>query len=456
MPRMRTVKSVGLRQPGQPRVRARDHEVPGEGGDPRRVVEDHLGGGGAGELQRAALPGAEPELQDHLEREPLADQPPGVRVALGFAGQQRVHLGAALQVRRDHGGQPLRVGRVRDHVGDEVVQRGLPARVVVQHGREQRAEREGVRAAGDEPGAVGGVLHRVVEQERLLRVRELAAGEQLGDGHRGQAGQARAEEPGALVHVAGRAAVPLGGAAAFAVVPQVAEDEDAVGPPPLARLVGAGVAGRVERADAAAVGFEHQDHRGAALAGRARVGFLGRGGDEGAHQALVGDGGPVDLLRVADQVLRVSFRRDGGPAGPAAVPAVDGGQRLARRAAEGGLGLGCGLPVPAERRPVADQPHDPAQRPDPQVGLDVQERASPSGARAIDSSAANRARAAATACGDCRERRAPAIGPLAGQVLEDLVRGRRLVAEDLDQRVGEDVPAQHPAELFRGTGRPAR
>ena len=74
--------------------------------------------------------------------------------------------------------------------------------------------------------------------------------------------------------LAGRAAVPLGGAAAFAVVPQVAEDEDAVGPPPLPRLVGAGVAGRVERADAAAVGFEHQDRRGAALACRARVGLL--------------------------------------------------------------------------------------------------------------------------------------------------------------------------------------
>ena len=60
------------------------------------------------------------------------------------------------------------VGRVRDHVGDEIVQRGLPAWMVIQHGREQRAKREGVRAAGDEPGAVGGVLHRVVEQERLL------------------------------------------------------------------------------------------------------------------------------------------------------------------------------------------------------------------------------------------------------------------------------------------------
>ena len=186
-------------------------------------VSGDLDGGGPGELQGAALPGAEPELQDHLERQPLGDQLPRVLRPGVLAGEQPVHVLAAVQVGRDHGGQPLRRARLGDHIRDQVVQVRRAA-AVVQDRRDERAEGEGVGAAGDEPGPVRRVLHRVVEQQRLaLRVLELAAGEQLGDGDRGQAGQARAEEPGAVVHPAGRAPVVLGGVDAILVVPDVTE-----------------------------------------------------------------------------------------------------------------------------------------------------------------------------------------------------------------------------------------
>ena len=186
-------------------------------------------------------------------------------------------------------------------------------------------------------------------------------------------------------------------------MPQVAEDEDAVGLAPGAVIVKAGVAAGAQRADAAAVRFEHEDVDRAGCADRARVGLLLGGGDERADQALVGDGGAVDFLRVGDEVGRVFLLGDGGPAGPAAAPAVDGGQRFARRAAEGGLGFGRRLQVPAERGPRA--------APGGRSGCSgrIQRCVSmcrngrfPSAARATDSSAVNRARASATVFGDCR------------------------------------------------------
>ena len=79
-----------------------------ERGDPRRVRQRDLDGGGPGELQGAAHPGAEPELQDHLEGQPLGDQPPRVLRPGALTREQPVHVLAAVQVRRDHGGQPLR------------------------------------------------------------------------------------------------------------------------------------------------------------------------------------------------------------------------------------------------------------------------------------------------------------------------------------------------------------
>ena len=202
---------------------AAELEVPGQRGDPLRVRQRDLDGGGPGELQGAAHPGTQPELQDHLEGQPLGDQLPRVLRPGVLTREQPVHVLAAVQVGRDHGGQPLRRARLGDHVRDQVVQVRRAA-VVVQDRRDQRAEGEGVGAAGHEPGAVRRVLHRVVEQQRLaLRVLELPAGEQLGDRDRGQAGQARAEEPGAVVHPARRAPVMLGGVDAILVVPYVPE-----------------------------------------------------------------------------------------------------------------------------------------------------------------------------------------------------------------------------------------
>ena len=207
------------------------------------------------------------------------------------------------------------------------------------------------------------------------------------------------------------------------------------------RVVGTQVPGRVERPDPAAMRLKDGDPGRARLACGAGLGLLPGGGDEGADQALVGDGGLVDLLRVGLQVLRVTFQGDRGPAGAAAVTAVHGGQHVARRPAEGGLRLRRRFPVPAEGGPVADQPDDPAQRPEPQVGLDVQERPVAGGAGVREERGEPGERDGRRA-GVLPERRPPRVRATARQVFEDLVRCRRVVAEDPDERVGEDVAAQ--------------
>ncbi len=121
------------------------------------------------------------------------------------------------------------------------------------------------------------VLHRVVEQQRLaLLVLELAAGEQLGDGDRRQAGQARAEEPAAVVHPARWAPVVLGRVHAILVVPDVTEHRYGV-----ARiLVG------IQRADAVPGGVEQVDADRARLAGRAGRDLFVCRGDQRPDQAL--------------------------------------------------------------------------------------------------------------------------------------------------------------------------
>ena len=212
---------VRVRQLAHRCDRAPELEILRERGDPPRVRKRDLDGGGPGELQGAAHPGTEPELQDHLEGQPLGDQLPRVLRPRVLAREQPIHVLAAVQVGWDHGGQPLRRARLADHIRDQVVQVRRAA-AVVQDRRDERTEGEGIGAAGDEPGAVRRVLYRVIEQERLaLRVLKLTAGEQLGDGDRGQAGQARTEEPATVVHPACRAPVVLGRVHAILVVPDV-------------------------------------------------------------------------------------------------------------------------------------------------------------------------------------------------------------------------------------------
>ena len=421
----------------------RELEVPRERGDPLRVRQRDLDGGGPGELQGAAHPGTEPELEDHLERQPLGNQLPRVLRPGVLTREQPVHVLAAVQVGRDDGGQPLGRARLGDHVRDQVVQVRRTA-AIVQDRRDERAEGEGVGAAGDEPGAVRRVLHRVVEQQRLaLRVLELPAGEQLGDGDRGQAGQARAEEPGAVVHPARRAPVMLGGVDAILVVPDVAEHR-------YVDDVTAEVLGGVQRADAVTGGVEHEDGDRAGLAGRAGGDlFVGRG-DQRPDQALAGHRRAVDLRRVRHQLLRVLLRGKRRPSGTAAVTAVHGGQRLAGDPALGGLRLRARLPEPGEPRVRADDPEQPAERPDPQVRLDMQERPGHvvrvPGLREQRDEPRERGRRLLR---EAPERLTPVVGTLPGQQVQHLAGCGRPVAEHVHQRVREDVSPQHPPEFRR-------
>ena len=441
---------VRCRQVTGHRGGASELEVPGERGDSRRVRQRDLDGGGPGELQGAAHPGTEPELEDHLEGQPLGDQPPRVLRPRVLTREQPVHVLAAVQVGRDDGGQPPGRARLGDHVRDQVVEVRRAA-AVVQDRRDERTEGEGVGAAGDEPGAVRRVLYRVVEQQRLaLRVLELPAGEQLGDGDRGQAGQARAEEPGTVVHPAGRAPVVLGGVDAILVVPYV----------PQHRYVGdvmAKILGGVQRADAVAGGVEHEDGDRAGLAGRAGGDLFACRGDQRPDETLAGHRRAVDLRRVRHQLVRVLLRGKRRPAGTAAVTAVHGGQRLAGDPALRGLRLRAHLPEPGEPRVRADDPEQPAERPDPQVRLDMQERPG----HVVRVPGHGEQRDEPRECGrrlprGAPERLTPGIGALPGQQIQHLAGGGRFVAEHVHQRVREDVSPQHPPQLRRVGGRPGR
>ena len=113
-------------RPGMPVAARRAHSARGL----RRVVERDLGGGGTGQLQGAAVPGAQPELHDGGEGQPLADQLPGLRgrrLSRRRAGASTP--GPVVQVGRHHRGAAISGSRRgRDHVGDQVVAAGSARR----------------------------------------------------------------------------------------------------------------------------------------------------------------------------------------------------------------------------------------------------------------------------------------------------------------------------------------
>ena len=130
--------------------------------------------------------------------------------------------------------------------------------------------------------------------------------------------------------------------------------------------------------------------------------------------------------------------------------AVHGGQRLAGDPALRGLRLRARLPEPGEPRVRADDPEQPAERPDPQVRLDMQERQGhvvrvPGLGEQRDEPRERGRRLPREA----PERLTPVIGTLPGQQVQHLVGRGRLVAEHVHQRVREDVSPQHPPELRR-------
>ncbi len=286
--------------------------VPAQRGDRPRIVEDDLGGGGAGQLQGAARPGPQPELHDRREGEPVADELPDLRAAGVLTGEQAVDPRLVVQVRRDDRGQRPGVGRRAggggDQIGEQVVERHRFAGPQLPD--EQRAQRERVRSVGDEPGAVRGVLHRVVEQQRpVLAASELTTGEQLGDRDGGERGEPGTQVADALVQAAGRAAVGL----CAGDIGKITEDGDAVGDAGRAAVVGRGCAGRpcagrgrvprrVERPDPAARRLQDQQTPTSAR-------DLARGGgDQCPDLALVrADTGTVDLVRVGDELGGIAF-----------------------------------------------------------------------------------------------------------------------------------------------------
>ncbi len=417
-------------------------DVPRERRDPAGVGQRDLGDGGAGEVEGASLPGPQPELQDRLERQPLPDQLPRGGGAAGGLGEDRVHFGAFVQVRRDDRGQHPGLAGRRGEVPDHLVQRRALPRL--QPRVDQPPQRERVGAVRHEPGPVRRVLHGVVEQQRLAAARvggQLPARHQLGDRHRRQRRQPRAEVPDALVHRARRAPVLHRGVLGRLVVRDVGEDEHAV----VERAVP--VPRRVERL--------HPVPGEDGEAAYPRLDLRLRRRDERADALLLRPGGrPVDPLGDGDEVAGVALRGERRPPGPPAVPAVDGREHRPVVGVEAGLGLqDRRLPDPRERGPVVHHPQQPRHRPHPQMRLHQQEWC----LRVVGLGVARR--------GDQRHEprqrlrrlgrvvadgRAPPVRAHLRQQLQHLLGCERVaVLEQFQDGAGEDVPLQRLRELSR-------
>ena len=243
--------------------------------------------------KRAAEPGLQPELEHDVEQQPLA-HPPQHR------GRHRrcrssCQNGANSSRSACSGGEQA-IAAVRVVAGllqdplDEAVERD---RVVADRCAEHRAQREAVGPALHEPGPVGGVLHAVGEDQRLLlRLVEVVAAEDRGERDRQQRGDRRAEEPDAVLLQAGRAGVVARAVAGLG--PGVGEHRQHA---PLGerRPRRAG-----ERPSTALLGVQpHQPRLVGVRADGSAVGLgLGRGVDERAELAVLGEPGAPDVVGV--------------------------------------------------------------------------------------------------------------------------------------------------------------
>lgn len=298
-------------------------QIAGQRRHPGGVGHRDLGGRCPRQLHRPAHPGPQSELHHGRERQTLPDQLPRPRVAGAPAGQQSVHTGLVVQVRRHDSGQgPGIVDRVQ-HIADQVVQcERRPG--LVQIVREQRAQRELVRGIGHVPRTVCGVLRRVVEEQRLALLRQqgdVTTGEQLRHRRRGERCQRRTQEADAVVHRTGRTAVVLRRTVRRLLV------QDGEGEPGVLQLLRIARDRHPVRASGAVEHDDGQRIRATRRGGRPRQGVerlrrLGRcGRDEVPDTPFVpADTGPPDLVRGGDELLRVGLRRDGRPPRPPAVP----------------------------------------------------------------------------------------------------------------------------------------
>ena len=374
MPRTRTRSRSGAGSRVSRSCRAADQEVRGERGDPRRVVE-HATSAAAVRVSSSVRPCRErsPNSRTICERQPLADQLPRVPRRPVLAGQQRVHVRRVVQVRRHHRGQPL-PGRSPSpiDVGDQVVRalavRTGRARIAASSVRSEKAydrlatnparcaasctESLNSSVLRSGPGSWPPVNSWVMATEaRLARPapRKRMPSSMPQAGHRSCFGGVDAIRSCRIVD--------RGPVIAAVAVPVRARG----------RAGGSGGHPGSSTCTLAAPGWPSRrpstSSAVAAMSGRTRRLLRHR---------RPGRSSPGRLT----SCLRVRLRGERRPAGPAAVPAVHRGQRLARHAAgRWSRVVRVGLPVPAERRArsltAAEQP---AQRPDPQVGLDVQER----------------------------------------------------------------------------------
>ena len=180
------------------------------------VCGPHLGEGRAGEQEGAAHLAGETQLQADVEGEALDDASGGAFPVAGAEATTTVRVlvpvGGELVGVGDGGvQQPVALlvgGGLREHPLDDGADRGgLGGERLVDH----RAHGEAVGASLDEAGAVGGVLHGVGEDERLLLLQVQARrAEEAGEGDGEQGREPCAEEADAVLLAAGGAGLVVG------------------------------------------------------------------------------------------------------------------------------------------------------------------------------------------------------------------------------------------------------
>ena len=345
--------------------RAGQHPA-GEGGDRGGRAGVHLRPGRAGLLEGAAVARDEAELEGGVEQQPLAHR----------VGEPRRHgrgrpgpVGPELLV-VGHGRrqQPVAGARVVAGGGDDGVDEPVEAaRLLAQARAQHGAQGQGAGAGGDEAGAVGGVLHRVGEDEGLLLgLVEVPLAEQGGQAHRQQGGDGRALESDGVVGAAAGALV-LGGAG---VGVGACQGEHGQRP----RVGVGGVVGSGGGREGAVARVEPGQAGGPAVLVGVEGALAGRA-DEGAEASFAAG------VAAADGLVLVGGGEGGAGGGqqhaPAAAPAaaaVDGGE------CGGGL-LGRAVIGPAEARHVGGLAVDAGELADPQVGLGARDDAAEGGAQ---------------------------------------------------------------------------
>ncbi|MPM32560.1 hypothetical protein SDC9_79124 [bioreactor metagenome] len=361
-----------------------------------------LGGHRSGELEGAAEPRLQAELQHGVEEQPAACAPRRARLRRpgGIGVPERGEVGPVDHIGRQ---QPITAESVLPGLGEDGGDDGVEVdRLVPDAGAQRGAQRQGVGAGLDEPGPVRRVLDAVGEDQRLLLGGvEVVGAEQARQRHRELGGDGRAEEADAVVLEAGGAGVLTG--QVVGVLSPVGEDRQVVA---VLRLFAA-LIGRSQGQLAAA------NVEPAELAVADRIGGqmirLGRGGlDQRPEAAAAGGVVGADPLVVVGECGARGPETD-PPAGPAAVAAVDGGERDGARVSGEAAGTTGDHAVVGP--PVAEiglgHPVDPGEFAHPQVGLHRDEPASQLGAQ---------------------------VAQCADQVGEELGRRRDPVAADAGQR----------------------